>query len=299
MDVLCSTDVFLFICLGRCRGRICALVLRDCMLNQEYKVITFNVNGLQNPIKRSKLITKMKRENQTHFSDKEHEKFKHLGFQNAYYSSYKHGQKRGVIILISNKVTFQLSKQIKDTEERFILVKGCTDRKQVTLSNVSRLPANDKPFMRKMFDLIAEESSGVLICAGDWNIQLQSSFDSTNVRKRINPESVSVKKLLLEAGMMDAWREINPTSREFTFFSHPHKVHSRTDYFFMFNSKRHRIKKCQTGVKDISDHAGVYLSLHLGTEVKNTTWRLNMSLLNDPLCKQYIKKDFKTEFRRK
>lgn len=113
------------------------------MSNQEYKIITLNVNGLQNPIKRSKLITKMKREKQqivfwqeTHLSDKEHEKFKQLGFKNAYYSSYKHGQKRGVIILISNKVVFQVSKQIRDTEGRFILVKGFIDHKQVTLLNV-------------------------------------------------------------------------------------------------------------------------------------------------------------------
>ncbi len=61
----------------------------------------------------------------------------------------------------------------------------------------------------------------------------------------------------------------------------------------MFNSERHRILKCHIGVKDISDHAGVYLSLHLDTETKNTTWKLNTSLLNDPLCKQYIDKEFK------
>ena len=80
------------------------------MLNQEYKVITLNVNGLQNPIKRNKLITKMKREKQhiifwqeTHLCDKEHEKLKLLGFKNTYYSSYKRGRTRGVAILISNR----------------------------------------------------------------------------------------------------------------------------------------------------------------------------------------------------
>lgn len=270
------------------------------MSNQEYKIITLNVNGLLNPIKRSKLTTKMKREKQhiifwqeTHLSDKEHEKFKHLGFKNAYYSSYKHGQKRGVIILISNKVVFQISKQIKDTEGRFVLVKGYIDHKQVTLLNVYRPPGNDKVFTKKIFDLIAEETDGVLVCGGDWNIQLQPSHDSSNVTKRTNSETVTVRKLLLEAGMMDVWRELNPTARQFTFFSHPHNVRSRIDYFFLFNSERHRIFKCQIGVKDISDHAGVYLSLHLDAEVKSTTWRLNTSFLNDPLCKQYIHKEFK------
>lgn len=37
------------------------------MLNQEYKIITLNVNGLQNPIKRSKVISNMKREKQQFF----------------------------------------------------------------------------------------------------------------------------------------------------------------------------------------------------------------------------------------
>lgn len=34
------------------------------MLQQEYRIITLNLNGLQNPIKRGKLIAKMKRKNQ-------------------------------------------------------------------------------------------------------------------------------------------------------------------------------------------------------------------------------------------
>ena len=61
----------------------------------------------------------------------------------------------------------------------------------------------------------------------------------------------------------------------------------------MFNFDRHVIIYCDIGVKDISDHAGFYPSLHLDTEVKNTIWRLNTSLLNDPLCKKYIEKEFK------
>jgi exonuclease III len=50
---------------------------------QEYRVISLNVNGLHNPVKRSKVIAKMKREKleiifwqETHLSGKEHEKLK-------------------------------------------------------------------------------------------------------------------------------------------------------------------------------------------------------------------------------
>lgn len=57
------------------------------MHRQEYKIVTLNVNGLHNPIKRSKIIAKMKREKlqviywqETHLSSLEHENLKKLGF---------------------------------------------------------------------------------------------------------------------------------------------------------------------------------------------------------------------------
>lgn len=188
-----------------------------------------NVNGLLTKIKREKPQIIFCQE--THLCDEEHEKLKRLGFKNAYYSSFGHKQARGVAILISNKVTFQFSKQFTDTEGRYILVKGYIDQKPVTLLNVYRPPGNDKIFIKKIFDIIAEETLVVLIYGGDWNVQLQPSLDSSNLTKRTNPETVTVKMLLHEAGLMDIWRQTHPTERRFTFFSHPHSVHSRIDYF--------------------------------------------------------------------
>ncbi len=58
---------------------------------QEYRVVTLNVNGLHNPIKRSKTIAKMKREKlhvifwqETHLNSVEHEKLKQMGFKNFF-----------------------------------------------------------------------------------------------------------------------------------------------------------------------------------------------------------------------
>lgn len=141
--------------------------------------------------------------------------------------------------------------------------------------------------------MISMETSGVLICGGDWNIQLQPSLDSPNRTKNIRPEALYVKKLLKEIGMIDIWREFHPYDKHFTFFPHPHSVYSRIDYLFMLNLDRHRIINCDTGVRDFSDHAGVYLTLHLDNKPKETLWRRNTSLLNDPQCQKYIKTEFK------
>lgn len=187
----------------------------------------------------------MKRENkhiifwqETHLVQTEHEKLKKLGFENTFYSFYSKGNARGVAILISNKMAFQLSSQIIDKEGRYVLVKGFLESREVTWLvvvdvDVYRPPGQHKSLIKKLFDIIATEITGILICRGDWNVQLHPTFqtDSTNPTKGTNPESLLVRKILKGIGMIDVWRELNASAKQFTFFSHPHAVYSRFDYF--------------------------------------------------------------------
>lgn len=269
------------------------------MEKQYYKVITLNINGLHNPIKRSKAIAKMKRERydiifwqETHISSVEHEKIRKMGFKNLYYSSYK-GNSRGVAILLPNRINFQFVSQNNDKEGRYILVKGYIDHKEVTLLNVYRPPGRDTCFIKKVFDLIATEVSGVLICGGDWNICLNTYLDSSSKVKKNQMEATFVKKMLNEFGMIDIWRNLYPSDKSFTFFSYSHRINSRLDYFFISKSDRHRIVNCEIGVRDISDHAPVSLTLHLDNDRKETLWRLNTSFLKDDEFKKIVEKEMK------
>ena len=127
------------------------------MASDKVKIISYNVNGLLNPIKRSKILTKMKKERahvvylqETHLNDKEHEKLKRMGFTNLFFSSYKLGHRRGVAILISKQVNFEKISEIKDKEGRYVLVKGNIDGNIITLLNIYAPPGSDMGF----FDLI-------------------------------------------------------------------------------------------------------------------------------------------------
>ena len=58
----------------------------------------------------------------------------------------------------------------------------------------------------------------------------------------------------------------------------------------MYNADRQKFKDCRIGQSDFrSDHNGVYFTLHLDSKPRNTLWRLNTSMLNDPAFKESIK----------
>ena len=113
------------------------------MQPNQLKLVSLNVNGLNDVKKRRKVFGKLKKEKaeinylqETHLSDQEHEKLKKEGFKNTYYSSFRGSNKRGVVILISNKTPFEFLSEVKDKEGRYILVKGRVEEQLVTFINV-------------------------------------------------------------------------------------------------------------------------------------------------------------------
>lgn len=255
---------------------------------QYYNILSWNVNGLNNPIKRSKMIAKVKRDRvnivflqETHMSALEHEKFKKLGFRNTFFSSYKNGRKRGVAVLISNLTPFEFVSEIRDKEGRFVLVKCKIDQREVTLFNIYAPPGSQASFFKRVFDLMATETYGTLICAGDLNVLLNPSLDTTNRNRKRNPTEKLINKALRELGLSDVWRAIHGSQPGYTFYSGRHATHSRLDYAFMYKKDLHRIKECKIGQRILSDHAGIHITMHLEGKRRKTLWRLNSGMLND------------------
>ena len=156
------------------------------------RLVSLNVNGLNTPKKRDRVMTKVKKDGaqmiylqETHLNKVEHDKLKRYGYRNVYSSSFKGGPRRGVTIMISNQVQFEYEKEIRDGEGRYIIVKGKLDNVKVTLVNVYAPPDCDKHFFRLLFDVIAAETEGILICGGDMNVVLNYNIDTTSLKKSI------------------------------------------------------------------------------------------------------------------
>ena len=268
------------------------------MSRQDLKVISFNVNGVLNPAKRSRILLKMKRENaqvvflqETHLTPAEHEKLKRMGFSRVYHSSYNSGHRRGVAILLSQKIPFELISEVSDKEGRYIMVSGKVDDITITLLNVYAPPGSEFAFYRKMIDLMVR-ATGIVLSGGDWNLRLNPKLDSSKMLTT-TPLQKRVGVLMSELGILDLWRDFYPTGRDYSYFSAPQDSYSRIDYLFVFKRDRHRIHSCDIGTIDLSDHAPVSCTIHISDKIGKTLWRLNTSVLNNPQFKSQIKEEIK------
>lgn len=123
------------------------------------KLVTWNVKGIGHPIKRTKILTALKKEKveiallqETYLTPKEHLKLQKDWVGQIFFSSFKTNS-RGVAILIHKHTPFELIEQISDTEGRYILVKGKIWDKELTLLNIYA-PNTDTPsFISDMISL--------------------------------------------------------------------------------------------------------------------------------------------------
>uniref|UniRef100_A0A671K7Q7 Uncharacterized protein n=1 Tax=Sinocyclocheilus anshuiensis TaxID=1608454 RepID=A0A671K7Q7_9TELE len=95
--------------------------------NKGLKIITVNTNGLNNPIKRKRVLQKLKRDkgeiiflHETHLNKEEHKKLEKLGGAQVFTSSFT-SAKRGVSILVKECLNFKSEFSKIDKEGRHVL----------------------------------------------------------------------------------------------------------------------------------------------------------------------------------
>ncbi len=123
-------------------------------------IISFNVNGLNKPIKRIKVLTQMKHQGgdiafmqETRLSRMEHEKLAKLINAQVFYSSYQ-SSRRGVITMTRNKIPFEVESTICDKEGRYVFVVGKIDGEIITLLNIYNPQEEGPGTIEKIIDLI-------------------------------------------------------------------------------------------------------------------------------------------------
>lgn len=251
------------------------------------RVVTFNVRGLWHPMKRKRVMTFLKKEKveiallqETHLSSGEHKKLKRDWVGQIYYSNFKHN-KRGVAILIHKNLPFIYKSQQDDPEGRYILISGTIYGHQITILNVYA-PNEDRPqFMIDMITLYTQFNSKLGFIGGDFNCCMDYNVDKSSSGLGNPKASRALKQMSAQTALTDVWRHLNPTQRDYTFYSARHGTYSRLDYFFLPQNVLSSVTSCNIGPILISDHSPVFLNLSIEQhrhQIKH--WKFNSSLLS-------------------
>ena len=272
--------------------------------NKYVKVISWNINGCGNQIKRRKVLAYLKSKctdiafiQESHIAeDEEAGKFQRDWVGQVYHSSYS-SKRNGVMILVNKNLSFVMLKQKKDVEGRIICIEALINGIRTILCNIYAPNKGDPVFFHEVNTLVGD-MEGQVILAGDFNQVMDGILDKS--KPRSDPASrdrAAIHMLAEDLSLVDIWRLVNPSEREYTFYSHCHKSHSRIDFFLISNTLIDSVVDCKIGAIALSDHGAVELHIDLQTDRdRKGRWRLNTKLLQDEVFSNALSEDLKSFF---
>lgn len=264
----------------------------------EIQFTSFNCKGLNNPIKRSKVLHHVQQLGariiflqETHLKVSDHLKLKKSWVGQIYHSSFA-GKSRGTAILLHKSVPFQLSNVTSDPNGRFIIITGQIHDTRVALVNVYAPNYDDDAFFRRLFAILPDMSSHHLILGGDFNCWLCPHLDRSSTKVCAPSKSSKViQSFMSEFAVTDAWRFLNPAKREYSFFSSVHHSFTRIDLFLVDNRLLSSVSACRYDAIVLSDHAPISMKVFFKDfTAMRAPWRLNTHLLTNEGFVDFVSK---------
>ena len=105
-------------------------------------IITLNVNELNAPTKRQRLVEWIQKQDsyicclqETYFKTRDTYRLKVKGWKKIVHTN-RDQKKAGVTILISNKIDFEIKAKKRDKEGHYIMIKGPIQEEDTTITNI-------------------------------------------------------------------------------------------------------------------------------------------------------------------
>ena len=259
-------------------------------------LLSLNADGLGDKIKRQAVFDKLKRKTksgifllqETHTTPMVEKKWTdQWGNRNIIFGHGKSNSK-GVAILFSNNLSYEVKKEFIDTEGRFIIVDIQIDKKIYTIANMyapTRCKRQEQLDVLQCFiDSLNNFTLENTLIGGDFNLYLNQRLDKldTMANTNDNPEyRNNILSFLESCDLVDIWRTLNPLKRLFTW--HRGNARSRLDYFFTSEHFLNTVKSVEILPGFHSDHSLLMMNLCDSNEqnIGKGFWKFNSSLLND------------------
>lgn len=164
-----------------------------------------------------------------------------------------------------------------------MIISGLLEHKKVTLANIYAPNTGQIKFVSNLAVLLSQFKDDPILVGGDFNLVNDALLDrSKSSLPADKAHSSSFSELCQTLGLSDIWRCVNPSSREYTFYSKVHNSYSRIDYILISNSIIQNVINSEIHAFIISDHAPLSISLFLDFHTNKTKqWKFNNMFLTD------------------
>uniref|UniRef100_A0A8C5M552 Endonuclease/exonuclease/phosphatase domain-containing protein n=1 Tax=Leptobrachium leishanense TaxID=445787 RepID=A0A8C5M552_9ANUR len=260
--------------------------------------VSYNVRGLNSPEKRRKILRELRAQKtsiaflqETHFKQDMAPAFRDSYFPLGFFGNYDGGKARGTAIIMSREVPFVETGLRADPAGRFLFVKGTIAETKYTFASIYLPNKSQHRSLATILRLLSIFQEGILILAGDFNVAMDPKID-TSLGESSLPRNIltHIKRTLDRYQLVDVWRALHGTEREYSFYSPVHANYSRIDYFFLSQHQISTVRSSAIHTGTWSDHAP--LSIHIVSPLqvpRERSWKLNLTLLNDPIVLQEVK----------
>lgn len=263
--------------------------------------ISVNARGLNIPHKRTTVLEFLRKKNIDFAMIQEsHLLRKDVGrLANKFYHSIATSSAatkcKGVAVLCKRKLKFDLIDTWADDAGRIAIAKIRMDGKNIALISAYAPNAFDVTFFELLTKSLLDLTGFHLVLGADFNAVWDSSMDRTGVfetrDQRLSSEAL--RQWATDTGMVDIWRMLNPSLKDFSFYSGRHKSFSRLDFIFASNDLFQNIQNAHYIPVTWSDHKPIYCSVTVRpSSTKAPRWRFNSSLLRDKSYRDQFETNF-------
>ena len=256
--------------------------------NLTFKLISLNAQGIRSFEKRKVVFRWLLKQKvdlcflQETYSTKEVENNWKKQWKGEMLFSHGSEHSRGVLILITNSLEFELISVRSDKEGRFIFLEAFVQDQKFLFVNI--YAPNKSSEQTLFFDQIKDEldNSGIdddcrIIIGGDFNVILDPDLDAFGGKPKLKESVKQIGNICLLHDLVGIWRIRNPQIKRFTWRQKMPIIQRRLDFWLVDNALQEEIEQAHIVPSIKSDHSEIN-----GIEEKihgPSFWKFNASLL--------------------
>ncbi|XP_063297700.1 adhesion G protein-coupled receptor F5-like [Pelobates fuscus] len=262
--------------------------------------------GLNNPKKRHALLRWAHSQKadillvqETHFTPHKHFPLQNKHYNRSFHANSPEAKTKGVAVILKASCPLTDVQAFPDKQGRYLTLTGKIGPSTYSITSLYAPTTPDPAFWQTFSAHLTTLKATFTIVGGDCNATHHPTLDRTTKSQgepRPSHNDAPFSQFLHTHNLLDIWRAQHPSTRDYTFYSHPHNTYSRIDYFLISPNITSRITHTSIGHITWSDHADISLTLSIPNMTRPWTWKLNSQLLQDKLGTMSLAENIKEYF---